>query len=130
MQVGPGTKDYGALSLAVQYFSNPEVVCVVPPTCFIPQPKVASSVIRLTCHKNPVVEVSDEAFMFKVIRASFNQRRKTLVNGLNNAPTIPVSKENIIKTIEELGYSPTIRGETLSLQEFATLSEALRQKVN
>ena len=83
MQVGPGTKDYGALSLAVQYFSNPEVVCVVPPTCFIPQPKVASSVIRLTCHKNPVVEVSDEAFMFKVIRASFNQRRKTLVNGLN-----------------------------------------------
>ncbi len=130
MQVGPGTKDYGALSLAVQYFSNPEVVCVVPPTCFIPQPKVASSVIRLTCHKNPVVEVSDEAFMFKVIRANFNQRRKTLVNGLNNAPTIPVSKENIIKTIEELGYSPTIRGETLSLQEFATLSEALRQKVN
>lgn len=130
MQVGPGTKDYGALSLAVQYFSNPEVVCVVPPTCFIPQPKVASSVIRLTCHKNPVVEVSDEAFLFKVIRASFNQRRKTLVNGLNNAPTIPVSKENIIKTIEELGYSPTIRGETLSLQEFATLSEALRQKVN
>ena len=130
MQVGPGTKDYGALSLAVQYFSNPEVVCVVPPTCFIPQPKVASSVIMLTCHKNPVVEVSDEAFMFKVIRASFNQRRKTLVNGLNNAPTIPVSKENIIKTIEELGYSPTIRGETLSLQEFATLSEALRQKVN
>ena len=130
MQVGPGTKDYGALSLAVQYFSNPEVVCVVPPTCFIPQPKVASSVIRLTCHKNPVVEVSDEAFMFKVIRASFNQRRKTLVNGLNNSPTIPVSKENIIKTIEELGYSPTIRGETLSLQEFATLSEALRQKVN
>ena len=84
----------------------------------------------MTCHKNPVVEVSDEAFMFKVIRASFNQRRKTLVNGLNNAPTIPVSKENIIKTIEELGYSPTIRGETLSLQEFATLSEALRQKVN
>lgn len=130
MQVGPGTKDYGALSLAVQYFSNPDVVCVVPPTCFIPQPKVASSVIRLTCHKNPVVEVSDEAFMFKVIRASFNQRRKTLVNGLNNAPTILVSKENIIKTIEELGYSPTIRGETLSLQEFATLSEALRQKVN
>lgn len=130
MQVGPGTKDYGALSLAVQYFSNPEVVCVVPPTCFIPQPKVASSVIRLTCHKKPVVEVSDEAFLFKVIRASFNQRRKTLVNGLNNAPSIPVSKENIIKTIEELGYSPTIRGETLSLQEFATLSEALGQKVN
>ncbi len=130
MQVGPGTKDYGALSLAVQYFSNPEVVCVVPPTCFIPQPKVASSVIRLTCHKKPVVEVSDEAFLFKVIRASFNQRRKTLVNGLNNAPAIPVSKENIIKTIEELGYSPTIRGETLSLQEFATLSEALGQKVN
>jgi 16S rRNA (adenine1518-N6/adenine1519-N6)-dimethyltransferase len=86
-------------------------------------------VIRLTCHEKPPVEISDEAFLFKVIRASFNQRRKTLVNGLNNAPTIPVSKENIIKTLEELGYSATIRGETLTLQEFARLSEALKTKI-
>ncbi len=126
MQVGPGTKDYGALSLAVQYFAKPEVICVVPPTCFVPQPKVASSVIRLTCHEKPPVEITDEAFLFKVIRASFNQRRKTLVNGLNNAPSIPVSKEDIIATIESLGYPATVRGETFSLEEFAKLSEALK----
>lgn len=129
MQVGPGTKEYGALSLAVQYFAKPEVVCVVPPTCFVPQPKVASSVIRLTCHEKPPVEIIDEGFLFRVIRASFNQRRKTLANGLNNAPTIPVSKENIIETIEELGYPASVRGETLSLEEFARLSEALKKKV-
>jgi 16S rRNA (adenine1518-N6/adenine1519-N6)-dimethyltransferase len=129
MQVGPGTKDYGALSLAVQYYAKPEVICEVSPACFIPQPKVSSTVIRLTCHEKPPVEITDEAFLFKVIRASFNQRRKTLVNGLNNAPTIPVSKENIIKTLEELGYSATIRGETLTLQEFARLSEALKTKI-
>lgn len=130
MQVGPGTKEYGALSLAVQYFAKPEVVCVVPPTCFVPQPKVASSVIRLTCHEKPPVEITDESFLFRVIRASFNQRRKTLANGLNNAPTIPVSKENIIETIEELGYPASVRGETLSLEEFARLSEALKKKVH
>lgn len=130
MQVGPGTKEYGALSLAVQYFAKPEVVCVVPPTCFVPQPKVASSVIRLTCHEKPPVEITDESFLFRVIRASFNQRRKTLANGLNNAPTIPVSKENIIATIEELGYPASVRGETLSLEEFARLSEALKKKVH
>ena len=130
MQVGPGTKEYGALSLAVQYFAKPEVVCVVPPTCFVPQPKVASSVIRLTCHEKPPVEITDEGFLFRVIRASFNQRRKTLANGLNNAPTIPVSKENIIATIEELGYPASVRGETLSLEEFARLSEALKKKVH
>ena len=129
MQVGPGTKEYGALSLAVQYFAKPEVVCVVPPTCFVPQPKVASSVIRLICHEKPPVEITDEGFLFRVIRASFNQRRKTLANGLNNAPTIPVSKENIIETIEELGYPASVRGETLSLEEFARLSEALKKKV-
>lgn len=129
MQVGPGTKDYGALSLAVQYFAEPDIVCVVSPSCFVPQPKVASSVIRLTCHKEPPVEISDEKFLFKVIRASFNQRRKTLANGLNNAPTIPVSKEDIISTIEELGYPASVRGETLSLEEFAALSEALKKKV-
>lgn len=130
MQVGPGTKEYGALSLAVQYFAKPEVVCVVPPTCFVPQPKVASSVIRLTCHEKSPVEITDEGFLFRVIRASFNQRRKTLANGLNNAPTIPVSKENIIATIEELGYPASVRGETLSLEEFARLSEALKKKVH
>ena len=130
MQVGPGTKEYGALSLAVQYFAKPEVVCVVPPTCFVPQPKVASSVIRLTCHEKPPVEITDEGFLFRVIRASFNQRRKTLANGLNNAPTIPVSKENIIATIEELGYPASVRGETLSLEEFARLSEALKKKMH
>lgn len=130
MQVGPGTKEYGALSLAVQYFAKPEVVCVVPPTCFVPQPKVASSVIRLTCHEKPPVEITDESFLFRVIRASFNQRRKTLANGLNNAPTIPVSKENIIATIEELGYPASVRGETLSLEEFARLSEALKKKMH
>lgn len=127
MQEGPGTKDYGALSLAVQYYSNPEVVCVVPPTCFIPQPKVASSVIRLTCHKNPVVQVEDEAFLFQIIRASFNQRRKTLVNGLNNASNILVSKEKILSTLEKMQLSPTVRGETLSLQQFAELSNRLKQ---
>lgn len=130
MQVGPGTKEYGALSLAVQYFAKPEVVCVVPPTCFVPQPKVASSVIRLTCHEKLPVEITDEGFLFRVIRASFNQRRKTLANGLNNAPTIPVAKEDIIATIEELGYPASVRGETLSLEEFARLSEALKKKVH
>ena len=129
MQVGPGTKDYGALSLAVQFYAEPEEVCVVPPTCFVPQPKVSSSVIRLTCHEKPPVEITDEAFLFKVIRASFNQRRKTLANGLNNAPTIPVSREDIVATLEQLGYNPSVRGETLSLQEFAQLSETLKKKV-
>ncbi len=129
MQVDPGTKEYGALSLAVQYFAKPEIICVVPPTCFVPQPKVSSSVIRLTCYEDPPVDISDEAFLFQVIRASFNQRRKTLANGLNNAPSIPVSKENIVQTIEELGYPAAVRGETLSLEEFATLSEALKKKV-
>lgn len=126
MQEGPGTKDYGALSLAVQYYSHPEVVCVVPPTCFMPQPKVASSVIRLTCHKNPVVQVEDERFLFQIIRASFNQRRKTLVNGLNNAANVSVSKEKIITALEEMHLPPTVRGETLSLQQFAELSNRLK----
>ncbi len=129
MQSSPGTKDYGALSLAVQYYAKPEVVAIVSPSCFLPQPKVESSVIRLTYHEKPPEEISDEKFLFQVIRASFNQRRKTLANGLNNAPSIPVSKENIIATIEELGYPATVRGETLSLQEFASLSEALLRKI-
>ncbi len=122
MQVGPGTKDYGALSLAVQYYAKPEIVANVPPNCFMPRPKVGSAVIRLTRHEKTPVEVEDEKLMFRIIRASFNQRRKTLVNGLNNAPDIPVSKENIAKAIQELGVSESIRGEALTLEQFAKLS--------
>lgn len=125
MQEGPGSKDYGALSLAVQYYARPEVVAVVPPNCFIPRPKVASSVIRLTCHEKPPVETKNEAFLFAVIRASFNQRRKTLVNGLNNAPQVPVSKEQITECIRQMGFDENIRGEKLTLEEFAKLSNLL-----
>lgn len=127
MQVGPGTKDYGALSLAVQYYAKPEIVANVPPNCFMPRPKVGSAVIRLTRHERPPVEVEDERFMFRLIRASFNQRRKTLVNGLNNAPNVQVSKENIVKSLEELGVSANIRGEALTLEQFATLSNIMRK---
>ena len=125
MQVGPGTKDYGALSLAVQYYAKPEIVANVPPNCFMPRPKVGSAVIRLTRHEKTPVEVEDEKLMFRIIRASFNQRRKTLVNGLNNAPDIPVSKENIAKAIQELGVSESIRGEALTLEQFAKLSNLM-----
>lgn len=127
MQVGPGTKDYGALSLAVQYYAEPEIVANVPPNCFMPRPKVGSAVIRLTRHAKPPVEVEDEKFMFRIIRASFNQRRKTLVNGLNNAPNIQVSKENILKSLEELGVGANIRGEILTLEQFAKLSNIMRK---
>lgn len=127
MQVGPGTKDYGALSLAVQYYAKPEIVANVPPNCFMPRPKVGSAVIRLTRHEQPPVQVEDEKFMFRLIRASFNQRRKTLVNGLNNAPDIQVSKEDIVKSLEELGVSATIRGEALTLEQFAELSNIMRK---
>lgn len=127
MQVGPGTKDYGALSLAVQYYAEPEIVANVPPNCFMPRPKVGSAVIRLTRHAKPPVEVEDEKFMFRIIRASFNQRRKTLVNGLNNAPNIQVSKGNILKSLEELGVGANIRGETLTLEQFAKLSNIMRK---
>lgn len=126
MQVGPGTKDYGALSLAVQYYAKPEIVANVPPNCFMPRPKVGSAVIRLTRHEQCPVEVEDEKFMFRVIRASFNQRRKTLANGLNNAPDIQVSKEDIAKALEELGVGASIRGETLTLEQFAQLSNILK----
>lgn len=127
MQVGPGTKDYGALSLAVQYYAKPEIVANVPPNCFMPRPNVGSAVIRLTKHAEVPVDVEDEKFMFRIIRASFNQRRKTLANGLNNAPDIAVSKENIAKAIEELGVSASIRGEALTLEQFAKLSNILRE---
>lgn len=123
MQVGPGTKDYGALSLAVQYYSKPQVVINVPPECFIPRPNVGSAVIRLTRYKEPPVKVKDEKLMFKLIRASFNQRRKTLANGLNNSPEINFSKEEITAAIESLHKGPSIRGEALTLSEFAALSD-------
>lgn len=123
MQVGPGTKDYGALSLAVQYYSKPQVVINVPPECFIPRPNVGSAVIRLTKYKEPPVKVRDEKLMFKLIRASFNQRRKTLANGLNNSPEINFSKEEITAAIESLHKGPSIRGEALTLSEFAALSD-------
>lgn len=127
MQTGPGNKDYGALSLAVQYYADPYIVANVPPNCFMPRPKVGSAVIRLTRHEQCPVEVEDEKFMFRVIRASFNQRRKTLANGLNNAPDIQVSKEDIAKAIEELGVGASIRGETLTLEQFAQLSNILKK---
>lgn len=123
MQVGPGTKDYGALSLAVQYYSKPQVVINVPPECFIPRPNVGSAVIRLTRYKEPPVKVKDEKLMFRLIRASFNQRRKTLANGLNNSPEINFSKEEITAAIESLHKGPSIRGEALTLSEFAALSD-------
>lgn len=125
MQVGPGTKDYGALSLAVQYYAKPEIVANVPPNCFIPRPKVGSAVIRLSRHKEPPVQVKEEKQMFALIRASFNQRRKTLVNGLNNATDIPYGKEQMIQALEEMGLPVNVRGESLTLAQFARLSNLL-----
>lgn len=125
MQVGPGTKDYGALSLAVQYYARPEIVVRVPASCFMPRPNVDSTVIRLTRYEKPPVEVKDEAYLFAVIRASFNQRRKTLVNGLTNAGNLGVSKEKIMEVLEQMGLPLTIRGETLTLEQFAELSNRL-----
>ena len=125
MQVGPGTKDYGALSLAVQYYAKPEVVANVPPNCFIPRPNVGSAVIRLTRYENPPVQAEDEHFMFSLIRASFNQRRKTLINGLMNGG-LGLSKETIQSVLEEMGLSLTIRGEALTLEQFAQLSSLLK----
>ncbi len=130
MQVGPGTKDYGALSLAVQYYAVPEIVVNVPPSCFMPQPKVGSAVIRLTRHEQTPVDVRDEKLLFQVIRASFNQRRKTLANGLNNFPAITLSKEEIQSAIEELGVPVTVRGEALTLEQFARLSNIIYTKLH
>ena len=128
MQVGPGTKDYGALSLAVQYYAKPEIVANVPPNCFMPRPNVGSAVIRLTRYEEPVVKVEDEKYMFAVIRASFNQRRKTLVNGLVNAGNLGVTKEGVLKSLEIMGLKENIRGETLTLEEFARLSNLLKER--
>ena len=122
MQVGPGTKDYGALSLAVQYYAKPEIVLNVPPTCFMPRPNVGSAVIRLKKHETCPVQVDDAEFMFRLIRASFNQRRKTLANGLSNSSELTLSKEKIAEAIESLGVSPSIRGEALTLEQFAQLA--------
>ena len=127
MQVGPGTKDYGALSLAVQYYAKPEIVANVPPNCFIPRPNVGSAVIRLTRYEEPPVKADDEAFLFAVIRASFNQRRKTLANGLSNAPGLGVTREQAVGVLEEMGLSATIRGEALTLEQFAQLSNLLKK---
>lgn len=128
MKVGPGTKDYGALSLAVQYYAEPYIVANVPPNCFMPRPKVGSAVIRLTRHEKPPVEVDDEKLMFRLIRASFNQRRKTLANGLNNSPELSYSKEEIQQTIEKCGFKAGIRGEALTLEDFAKLANAFSEK--
>ena len=130
MKTGPGSKDYGALSLAVQYYADPQIVANVPPNCFMPRPKVGSAVIRLKRHAQPVVNVSDEKLMFRLIRASFNQRRKTLANGLKNAPDIPLEKEEIEAVITELGKPLTIRGEALTLEEFASLSELVGKRID
>lgn len=125
MQAGPGSKNYGALSLAVQYYAEPYVVANVPPNCFMPRPKVGSAVIRLTCYQIPPVEVRDDKLMFDIIRASFNQRRKRLANGLNNSEKLSFSKEEITEAVEALGKGPDVRGETLTLSEFARLSNYL-----
>ena len=125
MQVGPGTKDYGALSLAVQYYAKPEIVAIVPPNCFIPRPNVASAVIRLTCHEKKPVEVKDEKGMFALIRASFNQRRKTLANSLSNAQNLSLTREQVTEALESMQLSPTIRGEALTLEQFAALADIL-----
>ena len=125
MRMGPGTKDYGALSLAVQYYAEPYLVANVPPNCFMPRPKIGSAVIKLTVHEKPPVTVRDEKLMFRLVRASFNQRRKTLANGLNNSPELHYSKEQIAQAIERLGASPSVRGEALTLEEFAKLADIL-----
>ena len=127
MQVGPGTKEYGALSLAVQYYAKPYIVANVPPNCFIPRPNVASAVIRLTRYTEPPVAVKNEKLMFQLIRASFNQRRKTLVNGIGNAAQLNYTKEQVQQALERMGASPTVRGETFTLEDFARLSDTLEE---
>lgn len=127
MQVGPGTKEYGALSLAVQYYAKPYIVANVPPNCFIPRPNVASAVIRLTRYTEPPIAVKNEKLMFQLIRASFNQRRKTLVNGIGNAAQLNYTKEQVQQALERMGASPTVRGETFTLEDFARLSDTLEE---
>ena len=128
MQTGPGSKEYGALSLAVQYYAEPKIVANVPPNCFMPRPKVGSAVICLTRHQNPPVTTLDEKLMFRLIRASFNQRRKTLANGLNNSPELSFGKEEIQRAIKACGFPEGIRGEALTLEEFAALTNEFKSK--
>ena len=128
MQVGPGSKDYGALSLAVQYYAKPYIAANVPPNCFIPRPGVGSAVIRLTRYEESPVMVKDESLMFKLIRASFNQRRKTLQNGIANSPELPYSKAQVEKALEKMGLAANVRGESLTLAEFAKLSDTISEE--
>lgn len=128
MQAGPGSKDYGALSLAVQYYASPYIAANVPPNCFMPRPNVGSTVIHLESYQNPPVSVKDEKLMFALIRASFNQRRKTLLNGLKNASDLPFGKEELMETFTKLGWKETVRGEQLTLEQFAQLSDALTER--
>lgn len=130
MQSGPFSKDYGALSLAVQYYADPYIVANVPPNCFMPRPNVGSAVIRLTLHQEAPIRVQDEALMFKLIRASFNQRRKTLVNGLNNSPEVSIPKDLILASIVSLGFKETVRGEELTLEQFAKLADTIKSHMN
>ena len=125
MQVGPGTKDYGALSLAVQYYAKPQILLNVPASCFMPRPNVDSAVIQLTRYEKPPVEVADEHLMFRLIRASFNQRRKTMTNSVGNSPELSVSKEQMAAALEKCGLSATVRGEALTLAQFAELAHVL-----
>lgn len=125
MQCGPGTKDYGALSLAVQYYADPKIVLNVPASCFMPRPNVDSAVIKLTRHEKPPVDVKNETLMFRIIRAAFNQRRKTLLNSVGNASDVNASKEQISAALETMGLSQTIRGEALTLEQFAELANLL-----
>ena len=127
MQVGPGTKDYGALSLAVQYYAKPQIILNVPASCFMPRPNVDSAVIQLTRYEKPPVEVKDEHLMFRLIRASFNQRRKTMTNSVGNSPELSVSKEQMAAALEKCGLSATVRGEALTLAQFAELANVLSE---
>ncbi len=122
MQAGPGTKDYGALSLAVQYYAQPYIAAYVPPNCFMPRPGVGSAVIRLNVYEQPPMQAEDEALLFAIIRASFNQRRKTLQNGLSHVPELGISKELTVRILEEMGLSASIRGEALTLEQFVTFT--------
>lgn len=127
MQSGPGTKDYGALSLAVQYYAEPYIAAFVPQNCFMPRPKIGSAVIRLTSHKEPPVKVKDERLMFKLIRAAFGQRRKTLVNAVSGSPELNISKEKLNEALEKCSMNVQIRGEALKLSEFAMLADQLSE---
>lgn len=127
MQVGPGTKDYGALSLAVQYYSKPKIMVNVPPECFMPRPKVGSAVIRLDLYDTPPIKTRDKDLMFKIIRAAFNQRRKTLTNALSNSQNLNLTKEEALEAVSRAGLAPNIRGEALRLEEFALLTDCIRK---